>query len=166
MRVTTVRDLGALVRAARQTQGMTQADLAARLGVGREWVVRLESGQPRVEAQKVLDTLVVLGLGLDVEQPSAPGKEIASRSGVRKGTSARKAPTKKTPEKKTSLPGRAPVRSRKPGSAADAAASPSSGASRAGVGKVAAKAAPTGRSTGIKNRGDVDPFESLFSKLT
>lgn len=70
MRVTTVRDIGALVRTARRAQGMTQADLARRLGVGREWIVRLEGGHPRLETQKVLDTLVVLGLGFDVEQVS------------------------------------------------------------------------------------------------
>ncbi|MBT0768111.1 helix-turn-helix transcriptional regulator [Kineosporia sp. J2-2] len=71
MRVTTVRDIGALVRAARRAQGMTQAVLADRLGVGRDWIVRLESGQPRLETQKVLDALVVLGLALDVEQQPA-----------------------------------------------------------------------------------------------
>lgn len=66
MRVTTVRTLGAAVRAERKAQGMTQADLAARLQVSREWVVRLEQGQPRLEAQRVLDALVVLGIPLEL----------------------------------------------------------------------------------------------------
>ncbi len=65
MRVQTVRDLGALVRAERQAQQLTQAELAQRIGVGRDWVVRLERGHPRLEAQRVLDALVVLGLELD-----------------------------------------------------------------------------------------------------
>jgi transcriptional regulator with XRE-family HTH domain len=71
VRAKTVRDLGAMVRAARHTQNMTQADLAARLSVGRDWVVRLEQGQPRLEAQRVLDALTVLGLSLDVQQTDA-----------------------------------------------------------------------------------------------
>lgn len=67
MTVTTVRDLGARVRSARTARQMTQADLAEALHVGRDWVVRLEKGHPRLEAQKVLDALVVLGLTLEVE---------------------------------------------------------------------------------------------------
>lgn len=79
MNVTTVRDLGVLARASRRAQGMTQADLARRLGVSREWVVRFEGGHPRLEAQKVLDTLVVLGLVLSVDQP---GDALSGSSGA------------------------------------------------------------------------------------
>jgi len=89
MRVTTVRDLGALARAARRAQGTTQADLAERVGVSREWVVRLEAGHPRLEAQKVLDALVVLGLVLDVEQQPRPLQPMAPRTA--RGLSPRKA---------------------------------------------------------------------------
>lgn len=71
MKANTVRDLGALVRSARRAQGLTQADLAKRLGVSRDWVVRLEQGHPRLEAQRVLDALVVLGLTLDVAELEA-----------------------------------------------------------------------------------------------
>ncbi len=67
MRVQTVRDMGALVRTTRRAHGLTQADLATRLRVSRDWVVRLEQGSPRLEAQKVLDALTVLGLTLDVD---------------------------------------------------------------------------------------------------
>ncbi|MEO5663740.1 MAG: helix-turn-helix domain-containing protein [Nocardioides sp.] len=69
MQAKTMRDLGALARSSRRAQGLTQAELAVRLGVGREWVVRLERGHPRLEAQKVLDALIVLGLTLDVSHP-------------------------------------------------------------------------------------------------
>lgn len=64
MKVTSVRDLGALVRSTRRSQGLTQAELADRLGVARDWVVRLEQGHPRLEAQKVLDALAALDLTL------------------------------------------------------------------------------------------------------
>lgn len=74
----TVRDLGVLVRAARTSRGMTQADLAHELRVSRDWVVRLEKGHPRLEAQRVLDALMALGLTLDVNP--APGTARKSSS--------------------------------------------------------------------------------------
>lgn len=79
MQATTVHDLGALVRSRRRVLDLTQADLAARLGVSRDWVVRLEAGHPRLEAQRVLDALTTLGLTLDAlapgETPGAPAAE-------------------------------------------------------------------------------------------
>ncbi len=66
MQVRTVRDLGAMVRTTRRAHGLTQADLADSLRVSRDWVVRLEQGSPRLETQKVLDALGVLGLTLEV----------------------------------------------------------------------------------------------------
>lgn len=68
MRARTTRDLGALVRSTRRAKHMTQAELASRVGVSRDWVVRMEAGNPRVEAQKVLDVLSVLDLRLDVDE--------------------------------------------------------------------------------------------------
>ncbi|MGC4940085.1 helix-turn-helix transcriptional regulator [Kribbella sp. DT2] len=64
MRVHTVRDLGSAVREARAKRGLTQVDLARRAGVSREWLVRLEQGHPRLEAQLVLDTLEAVGLSV------------------------------------------------------------------------------------------------------
>ncbi|WP_350278876.1 helix-turn-helix domain-containing protein [Kribbella sp. HUAS MG21] len=56
--------MGATVRDARVRQGLTQAELARRAGVSREWLVRLERGAPRLELQLVLDTLAAVGLTL------------------------------------------------------------------------------------------------------
>lgn len=67
MRVRTVRDVGALVRQARTEQERTQAELASALGVSRDWVVRLEKGHPRLEAQLVLDALAAVGVSLVAE---------------------------------------------------------------------------------------------------
>jgi transcriptional regulator with XRE-family HTH domain len=72
MQVKTMGDLGALVRSARNARGMTQADLAARLHMSRDWVVRLEKGHPRLEAQRVLDALRVVGVNLEATAPAAP----------------------------------------------------------------------------------------------
>lgn len=64
MQLHTVRDVGAMVRDARAQRRLTQAELARRAGVSREWLVRLEHGSPRLELQLVLDTLAALGLSL------------------------------------------------------------------------------------------------------
>ena len=89
MKVTSVRDLGALVRSTRLDAGLTQAELATRLGVARDWVVRLEQGHPRLEAQRVLDALAALDLTLDAgPKPGAnPGADQTPRA-ERKGRSA------------------------------------------------------------------------------
>lgn len=140
MRVTTVRDVGALVRASRHAQGLTQADLADRLGVGRDWVVRLERGHPRVEAQKVLDALVALGLILDVEVPLVADKTTAKSGGAAGEASA--------PRKKLG---------------ADASGSPSSArVPRKATVKKAASGTGSDRAAG---KSETDPFESVFSKL-
>jgi ribosome-binding protein aMBF1 (putative translation factor) len=72
MQVKTMGDVGALVRSARTARGMTQADLAAQLRMSRDWVVRLEKGHPRLEAQRVLDALRVVGVRLEATVPEAP----------------------------------------------------------------------------------------------
>ncbi len=77
MEVHTVRDLGAAVRQARRRRGMSQAELAERAGVSREWLVRLEQGHPRLETQLVLDTLAAVGLTV-----LTTSKEEASQDAV------------------------------------------------------------------------------------
>ncbi|SDU54547.1 helix-turn-helix transcriptional regulator [Jiangella alkaliphila] len=66
MRARTVRDLGAVAREARRRRGMTQAELAQVVGISRDWVVRLERGHPRLEAQLVLDALAAAGVAVEV----------------------------------------------------------------------------------------------------
>lgn len=87
MRARTVRDLGALVRVTRRARGLTQAELASRLGVSRDWVVRLERGHPRLEAQKVLDALTVLQMEVDVRD-GADTSRRPTRTGVGSPTDA------------------------------------------------------------------------------
>jgi len=62
-RLRTPRDVGALVRATREAQGLTQAVLAERAGVSRRWLIATESGEhPRAELDRVLRVLDALGL--------------------------------------------------------------------------------------------------------
>jgi len=131
MRVKTIRDLGSFVRSERRAQGMTQADLAARLGVSRDWVVRLEQGHPRLEAQRVLDALVMLGATLDL----APGRPTRARV-----PAAKKAPSKK---------------------AAPAKAVSKTTTREASAGRKIAKTATTGQWSSAKTSSGADPFAYL-----
>jgi len=91
---------------------LTQAELADRLRVSRDWVVRLEKGSPRLETQKVLDALSVLGLTLEVtgDQPvrktaakkrptTEMARSVTTGRFVTQGSAAKKAPgtTRATP---------------------------------------------------------------------
>ncbi|MDN5743795.1 MAG: helix-turn-helix domain-containing protein [Nocardioidaceae bacterium] len=50
------------VHAQRLGRGWSQAELAAKAGVGRRFVVDLEAGHPRAELAKVLSVLDALGV--------------------------------------------------------------------------------------------------------
>ena len=71
----TVEQLGAIVAARRRELGITQADLALRCGVSRQWVVRFERGTNSVETGLALRTLRSLKLHLELAPPvaRAPG---------------------------------------------------------------------------------------------
>lgn len=66
MRVRTMADLGALVRESRELSGLTQAELARRAGVSREWLLKVEGGRTPAEMPRVLDLLDELGMVVDV----------------------------------------------------------------------------------------------------
>jgi HTH-type transcriptional regulator/antitoxin HipB len=66
----TTRELGAAIRRARQDRGLSQAELAARAGVGRPWLSDMESGKRTAEIGRVL--LVVSALDLTVALLPAP----------------------------------------------------------------------------------------------
>ena len=79
MRVSTTGDLGALVRQKRQDQGLTQAELAERIGTTRQWVSQFESGTLNPRVGLVLAALTALDLDIDVrsgastnQMPSSP----------------------------------------------------------------------------------------------
>ncbi len=59
-----MRAIGRLVASLRHTLDVSQADLAARAYVSRQWIVAMEQGKPGLEVALVLRTLDVLGLGV------------------------------------------------------------------------------------------------------
>lgn len=72
MRVRTMADAGALVRGAREDAGWTQAELATRARVSREWLVAFENGKPNANLRLVLAVLEVLGLVTDIVPDPVP----------------------------------------------------------------------------------------------
>jgi y4mF family transcriptional regulator len=74
MHVRTAHDLGAAIRGERRRRGLTQAQLAAAVGVTRAWVIAMEQGKPGAELTLVLRTLAALDLVADlVPAPPAHG---------------------------------------------------------------------------------------------
>jgi HTH-type transcriptional regulator / antitoxin HipB len=62
MIVRSARDLGAAVRDARLRQGWTQAELADRIEVSRQWVISLERGKASAELGTALRAVAALGM--------------------------------------------------------------------------------------------------------
>jgi transcriptional regulator with XRE-family HTH domain len=78
MGISKMAELGAAVRTERHRRGLSQAALAAGVGVSREWLVRLEAGAPRLEAEKVLGVLNALEIAV------LPQEELPTQSDIAK----------------------------------------------------------------------------------
>jgi transcriptional regulator with XRE-family HTH domain len=72
-----MQQLGAAVRAERKRRRQSQAQLAAEAGVSREWLSRLENGAPRLEADKVLHVLSVVGISLITADEQVTQRDVA-----------------------------------------------------------------------------------------
>jgi transcriptional regulator with XRE-family HTH domain len=78
MNVISVKALAHLVKEERRSRGWTQAELAKRAGVSRDWMIGLEKAKPSVELALVLRTLKALELSLTAS-PSSPAVSPSSR---------------------------------------------------------------------------------------
>jgi len=69
--------LGRAIRLKRKEKSLSQSALAGQLGVGRKWVIRVESGNPKAELGLILKTLDALGLraSLSEESQQPPTKD-------------------------------------------------------------------------------------------
>lgn len=57
-------DLGRAVRHARVTAGLTQVELAARLGVTQRWLSELETGRPKILDARLFSVIGRLGISV------------------------------------------------------------------------------------------------------
>lgn len=69
VRLRTAREIGLRIRDRRMHLGLSQAELAERVGMTRQWVIGLEKGAPGAALGTVLRTLAELGLALDISAP-------------------------------------------------------------------------------------------------
>lgn len=70
--VTDSQSLGALIRAERKKQGLTQEQLAALSGVGIRFVRELELGKDSCRVGLMLTVMKTLGLSVNVASRGAP----------------------------------------------------------------------------------------------
>jgi transcriptional regulator with XRE-family HTH domain len=79
--INSIRDLAALARGRRRALGLSQAELAERAGVSRQWVSGFEAGNPGAELRLVIALLDSLGLRLLVGEPAGSDRDRPDAAG-------------------------------------------------------------------------------------
>ena len=74
--------IGALVREGRDAAGLTQTQLAERIGASRFWVAAFEKGKPSVELGLALKAIQALGLAISI----APSHTVSVGTPRERGT--------------------------------------------------------------------------------
>ena len=74
--ITTPANIGALVRAKRKQDRLTQAETSALCNVGTRFLSELENGKATLELGKVLQVLSCLGLELSISARSTAVREV------------------------------------------------------------------------------------------
>jgi HTH-type transcriptional regulator / antitoxin HipB len=77
--IISIRDLAAACRGRRQTLRLSQAELATRAAVSRQWLSEFERGKPTAELGLVIRLLEALDLHLSVSDGDQP---VATRASV------------------------------------------------------------------------------------
>lgn len=71
--------VGALVRETREAAGLTQTQLAERIGASRFWVAAFEKGKPGAELGLALKAIQALGLAITVAPISPTAKDASGK---------------------------------------------------------------------------------------
>lgn len=79
-RITGADEIGQVIRRARQQRGMTQTELAQRLGVHRRYVSALENGHSTLALRRTLQALDVLGLQVAIDTERRPHRRKPATS--------------------------------------------------------------------------------------
>lgn len=75
MIVMDIAEYARLIKDERQRQGISQTDMARRLGVSRRWLIEFEHARvPNPEFSTILSALTELGLSLDVRKTPQPAE--------------------------------------------------------------------------------------------
>jgi HTH-type transcriptional regulator/antitoxin HipB len=78
MIIRTPLELGATIKDCRRRLHLGQHDLAAKVGVSRQWVIDVEKGKPGTEIGLIFRALAVLGITLHVGEGAPPAKKTAA----------------------------------------------------------------------------------------
>ena len=70
------RELASLVEQRRREHGLTQAELAERVGVSRQWVNALEAAEGNPSFTNLVAVLSALDLGLDIVEMTVTRPEL------------------------------------------------------------------------------------------
>lgn len=81
----TAAEVGAFIRSAREKAHMTQAALAAEVGVSRKWVSEVEQGKQAAEVGKVLAALLHLGFTPMASPTPPPASDVDALLGALTG---------------------------------------------------------------------------------
>jgi len=65
--IKSIHDIASAVRGRRQQLGLSQAELASRARVSRQWISEFEAGKPTAELQLAIRLLDALGLRLRLD---------------------------------------------------------------------------------------------------
>ena len=75
MIVMDIAEYARLIKDERQRQGISQTDMAQRLGVSRRWLIEFEHARvPNPEFSTILSALTELDLSLDVRKTPQPAE--------------------------------------------------------------------------------------------
>jgi HTH-type transcriptional regulator / antitoxin HipB len=80
--IRTPQDIGALIRSRRRSLGMSQADLASKLGTSRLWITEIERGKPRASLGLILQAISALGLELATDDDGKGASDAKSNDAV------------------------------------------------------------------------------------
>src|SRR5690606_6189486 len=70
-RIKTAREIGILIREARNRRGLSQAALARMINTTQTWVSWIENGKPGAEIGSVLLALTTLGVEMNFDLPTS-----------------------------------------------------------------------------------------------
>jgi transcriptional regulator with XRE-family HTH domain len=70
--ITTAADLGALIKSERTKALLTQQQLADQINASREWVIRAEQGEQRIEVGLLLRALSALNITVTARPDTVP----------------------------------------------------------------------------------------------
>jgi HTH-type transcriptional regulator / antitoxin HipB len=92
MPLKTPERLGAAIRLRRKERGLSQVELAERLGVERKWIIKLEAGNPKAEFGLILKALAELRLEsklIVLDTGRSEESRASQRNLSRQGTTSR-----------------------------------------------------------------------------